>query len=195
MANRVLAVWMEDAKLKNKLKSSFHGYNVEEVVHFSSESKQASIPLPSPENVSCLTKSCVTDVNFRDNKSFASTSLLLPGGLGVRQTILVDDCMRELQQICTSCDRIFSVCTGSALLAQANVLEHKNATTNKMAYDYVIQFGKNVKWKKSARWVCDGNVWTSSGVSAGMDMALKIIEQDSGSVEFARAVGTFVTEC
>jgi len=68
-----------------------------------------------------------------------------------------------------------SVCTGSALLAKAGVLDGRRATTNKAAFSWVADQGPRVAWVKEARWVEDGSFITSSGVSAGMDMALGAI--------------------
>ncbi|KAH6632544.1 class I glutamine amidotransferase-like protein [Chaetomium tenue] len=65
---------------------------------------------------------------------------------------------------------LLSVCTGARNLADAGVLEGKRATSNKAVWDTVITHGKNVTWVPTARWVTDGNIWTSSGVAAGIDM-------------------------
>ena len=67
------------------------------------------------------------------------------------------------------------VCTGSALLARAGVLDGRRATTNKAAFSWVAEQGPRVDWVKAARWVEDGPFLTSSGVSAGMDMTLGAI--------------------
>lgn len=64
---------------------------------------------------------------------------------------------------------IFSICTGSALLARAGVLDGHKATTNKKAWARVTPEGPKTHWIARARWVTSGNVWTSSGVSAGTD--------------------------
>ena len=68
-----------------------------------------------------------------------------------------------------------SVCTGAALLARAGVLDERQATSNKAAFSWVVSQGPRVRWVKQARWVEDGKFWTSSGVSAGIDMALAVI--------------------
>jgi transcriptional regulator GlxA family with amidase domain len=83
-----------------------------------------------------------------------------------------------------------SVCTGSALFARAGVLDGRRATTNKMSFQWVADQGPEVHWVKEARWVEDGKLATSSGVSAGMDMALAVIarlygEQVSNNVAIA----------
>jgi transcriptional regulator GlxA family with amidase domain len=75
---------------------------------------------------------------------------------------------------------ILSVCTGSALLAKTAILNRKRATTNKRAFKWVIEQGKDVLWVREARWVKDDNIYTSSGVSAGIDMTLGFIEDLMG---------------
>jgi len=80
--------------------------------------------------------------------------------------------------ICRSADAKFvtSVCTGSALLAKAGLLDGRRATSNKMNFAFVESQGKNVQWVKELRWVEDGRFFTSSGVSAGIDMSLALIQ-------------------
>ena len=68
-----------------------------------------------------------------------------------------------------------SVCTGSALLARAGLLDGIRATTNKLAFEWVASQSSRVNWQRQARWVEDGNIFTSSGVSAGIDMSLAVI--------------------
>ena len=68
-----------------------------------------------------------------------------------------------------------SVCSGSALLAKAGLLDGRRATSNKQYFQLAEKQGPKVEWVKEARWVDDGNRVTSSGVSAGMDMALAVI--------------------
>jgi len=68
-----------------------------------------------------------------------------------------------------------SVCSGSAILAKANLLDGRCATSNKQYFSLATNQSAKVKWIAEARWVEDGPFATSSGVSAGTDMALGII--------------------
>jgi transcriptional regulator GlxA family with amidase domain len=59
-------------------------------------------------------------------------------------------------------------------------MDNRPATSNKIAWDWVVQQGPKVLWKRRARWVDDGDLVTSSGVSAGTDMALAVIARLHG---------------
>ncbi|MER0080808.1 DJ-1/PfpI family protein [Corynebacterium sp. KPL2861] len=108
-------------------------------------------------------------------ESFSGDTLLVPGGRGTRSLAQDPEFLRQLTALASSADIITSVCTGSALLAAAGLLENHTATTNKNAFDWVRTHGQKIEWKKQARWVHDGNLWTSSGVAAGIDMAVAFI--------------------
>ena len=66
---------------------------------------------------------------------------------------------------------LFSVCTGAALAARSGVLDGRKATANKLLLDWIRTEGPRVDWVRQARWIVDGNLWSSSGVEAGTDMA------------------------
>ncbi|KAF2154522.1 class I glutamine amidotransferase-like protein [Myriangium duriaei CBS 260.36] len=71
---------------------------------------------------------------------------------------------------------IFSICTGARLLATAKILDGHHATTNKATWKLVTPAGRKTYWKAKARWVVSGNIWTTSGVSAGTDGMLGFLE-------------------
>ncbi|KAK7042214.1 DJ-1 protein-PfpI domain-containing protein [Favolaschia claudopus] len=89
---------------------------------------------------------------------------------------------------------IISVCSGALQLALAGVLSGKRATTNKAFYRVITETAssaKDIQWQPKARWVIDGNVWTSSGVSSGSDMALAFLEHLAGA-KLARQMRSIV---
>jgi len=101
--------------------------------------------------------------------------VLVPGGIGRLQVIEDRAFLGWLAGYCASVDYITSVCTGSALFAAAGLLDGYRATSNKRSFAWVREQGPTVDWVPEARWVVDRNRWTSSGVAAGIDMALALI--------------------
>ena len=101
--------------------------------------------------------------------------LLVPGGFGTFAQLSNPAFLDFVRERSAQADITTSVCSGSALLAKAGVLDDKRATGNKMFFSTLAAQGPNTDWVKEARWVDDGKVITSSGVSAGIDMALSVI--------------------
>ena len=61
------------------------------------------------------------------------------------------------------------------MVDKTGLLDERRATSNKRAFEWVQSVNTNVEWIQTARWVVDGKFYTSSGVSAGMDMALGFV--------------------
>ncbi|SHJ30731.1 DJ-1/PfpI family protein [Geosporobacter subterraneus DSM 17957] len=120
------------------------------------------------------------DTNLYVDKNSAERILLLPGGLGTREKVHDKDFIDLIKRISDQSKYILSICTGSALLAKTGILNGKRATTNKRAFKWVTEQGKDVLWIREARWVKEDRIYTSSGVSAGMDMTLGFIEDLMG---------------
>lgn len=102
--------------------------------------------------------------------------LVIPGGQGTRTLVNDNHFLAELKTACENAEYVLSICTGAALLAKTGVLNEKKATSNKKAFDWVKSVSQDVKWVRTSRWVNDGKYYTSSGVSAGMDMALGFVK-------------------
>jgi len=83
---------------------------------------------------------------------------------------------------------LYLLFAGSALLAKTGLLDGRKATSNKRAFAWAITNGENVNWVKKSRWTVDDKYYTSSGVSAGMDMTLGFLT-DLHGIAFAREVG------
>ena len=106
----------------------------------------------------------------------ASNSILvIPGGQGTRNLVSNELFITTLRNLCDRAKNVLSICTGSALLAKSGVLDNRKATSNKKAFDWVKSISQNVNWIKKARWIVDEKYYTSSGVSAGIDMSLGFI--------------------
>ena len=129
----------------------------------------------------------VIDDHFADDRTY--DVLLVPGGMGTRREVTNASLLHWLVQAAGRAEIVASVCTGSALLAKAGLLDGHRATTNKLAFDWVASKGPNVNWQRRARWVEDGKCFTSSGVSAGMDMALALIARLCGIDRARQAAG------
>lgn len=112
---------------------------------------------------------------------------LIPGGPGSREEVDNIPLIDTIKKICEATKYVLTVCTGSALLAKTGLLNDRKATSNKRAFGWVITFGENVQWVRQARWTVDGKYYTSSGVSAGMDMTFGFL-RDLHGAEFARKV-------
>ena len=118
------------------------------------------------------------DKEFSNVKS--TDIILVPGGIGTRKEVENKLLLGFLHELSGSAKYVTSVCTGSALLAKSGVLDGRKATSNKRAFEWVVTQGPNVQWVRKARWVEDGRFFTSSGVSAGMDMTLGLIARIFG---------------
>jgi transcriptional regulator GlxA family with amidase domain len=115
--------------------------------------------------------------------------LLIPGGIGTRRKFAEPAFVAELKRLAEASQLMATVCTGSFLLASTGLLDGRRATSNKMVFQQAAIYGPKVDWIAKARWVEDGKYFTSSGISAGMDMTLAVIAKLFGretSLQIAR---------
>jgi putative intracellular protease/amidase len=101
--------------------------------------------------------------------------LMVPGGMGTRSEVNNENLLNFLRERNQKTELTTSVCTGSALLAKAGLLDGVKATSNKRAFSFAMDQSSRTDWVGKARWVEDGKFITSSGVSAGADMALGLV--------------------
>jgi putative intracellular protease/amidase len=106
--------------------------------------------------------------------------ILVPGGIGTRTEVDNTALLAWLRRRAAEAELVTSVCTGAAILARAGLLDGRRATSNKAVFGWVAEQGPKVVWVPVARWVQDGKFVTSSGVSAGIDMALQLIADLDG---------------
>jgi len=106
--------------------------------------------------------------------------LLIPGGFGTfaeSENLAMLDFLKSKSEIA---EGVMSVCSGSGVLAHAGILDGRKATSNKLFFSAITEPVQSVDWQKNARWVEDGKIFTSSGVSAGTDMSLAFIAKHYG---------------
>jgi len=103
--------------------------------------------------------------------------LLVPGGFGAFEALKNTATLDWLRSRSAQAEITMSVCNGASILAAAGLLDGRKATTNKAFWTLATKPGPKVQWVRKARWVDDGNLVTSSGVSAGMDMTLHVISR------------------
>ena len=120
-------------------------------------------------------QSAIADHGFADCPPL--DLLLVPGGIGTLAALQNEALLDWLRKRASEAEITTSVCSGSAILAKAGLLDGRRATSNKQFFELATSQSDKVDWVWEARWVDDGPFVTSSGVSAGMDMALAVIER------------------
>lgn len=106
--------------------------------------------------------------------------LIVPGGQGTRTLVDNKAWIDMLGQLSRQATNVLTICTGSALLGKTGLLNGKQATTNKRAFDWVVSTNQLVDWQAKARWSVADKYYTSSGISAGIDMALGYVSDTYG---------------
>jgi transcriptional regulator GlxA family with amidase domain len=120
------------------------------------------------------------DRTFREVRGKIDT-LLVAGGDAIEQNEINAEAVRWLKRISTRIRRVGSVCTGAMLLARAGLLDGRRATTHWNWCQTLIKRAPRARVERDPIFVRDENVYTSAGVTAGMDLALALVEEDHGS--------------
>lgn len=122
-------------------------------------------------------------------------TLVVAGGAGVRAAAEDERLISWLRLAARRSRRVTSVCTGAFLLARAGLLDGRRATTHWAACGALARIHPSVQVHPDPIFVRDGNVYTSAGVTAGIDLALALVEEDLGRrlvLDVARNLVLFV---
>ncbi|WP_423459475.1 GlxA family transcriptional regulator [Ottowia sp. VDI28] len=123
-------------------------------------------------------------------------TLIVPGSPHMAEVIEnAGPVVQWLRRASAKARRTASVCSGAFLLAEAGLLDHKRATTHWLMFDLMSKRFPAVQIDRDAIFVPQGAVWTSAGVTAGIDLALALVEADCGheiAMEVARELVVFL---
>jgi transcriptional regulator GlxA family with amidase domain len=122
-------------------------------------------------------------------------TLVVPGGLGTGAVVQNEQMVRWVRAAAARSRRVVSVCTGALVLAEAGLLDGRRATTHWSACAALARRYPAVTVDPDRIFVRDGPVTTSAGVTAGMDLALALVEEDHGAelaLEVARWLVVFL---
>jgi transcriptional regulator GlxA family with amidase domain len=135
----------------------FHEFAIDMVIHYISTDLNPASMTPSMRILPTVTyDDCPRDLDI----------LLIGGPLPSHRPAAADKFLKEAAE---KTGTILTTCIGSMWLASAGVLDGKRATTNRGALEWARGLYPNVEWVDE-RWVSDGNIWTSGGAGAGIDM-------------------------
>ena len=132
----------------------------------------------------------VPDSTFESSKPKAHT-LLAPGGSGLREMQEDHELLNWLRRVAPNCDRVASVCTGTFALAAAGLVTNERVTTHWAWAGELATSYPELNVDPDPIFAIDGNIWTSAGVTAGIDLALAMVEQDHG-VSVAQLVARYL---
>ncbi|MCV9960477.1 GlxA family transcriptional regulator [Pararhizobium sp. BT-229] len=130
-----------------------------------------------------------------DDEPSRFDTLLVAGDPLIQERTLPDAFLRWVKEVTSNASRFGSVCSGAFVLGEAGLLNGRRATTHwSQASEFAKRFPE-VKLESNRIFTKDGNVWTSAGVTAGIDLALAIVEQDLGldiALKVARELVVFL---
>ena len=135
----------------------------------------------------------VADRSIADHHDPIDT-LLVAGGDGTVGALADAELLRWVREAAGRSRRVTSVCSGAFVLAAAGLLDGRRATTHWSVCDLMAALHPAVEVDADRIYVRDGHVWTSAGVTAGMDLALALVEDDNDSalaLEVARHLVLF----
>ncbi|MGF6995425.1 GlxA family transcriptional regulator [Paraburkholderia sp. GAS32] len=136
-------------------------------------------------NVTSSSGATVGSIDFR--RTQGCDILLIPGGLGVQNRENYAHLLPFIRSVAENGCKLASVCSGAFLLAEAGLLEGRTAATHWREAAELARRFPSINVDAESLFVRDGNIWTSAGISSGIDLALAMIQDDYG-FETARRV-------
>jgi transcriptional regulator GlxA family with amidase domain len=112
--------------------------------------------------------------------SGAITTLIVAGGEGVGAAAKCETTLALVRSMVKRGVRVASVCSGAFILAEAGVLDGRRATTHWQRTRQFVAAYPKIKLEPDRIFVRDGNIWSSAGISAGIDLALALVAEDFG---------------
>jgi transcriptional regulator GlxA family with amidase domain len=131
-------------------------------------------PLPTTSGVTLVADEAIADV------AGPVDTLMVVGGDGTYAAVVDHALVEGVARLASGARRITSVCSGAFVLARAGLLDGRRATTHWRVCELLASSFPAVAVEPDPIYVRDGNVWTSAGVTAGMDLALALVEEDLG---------------
>ena len=117
--------------------------------------------------------------------------LIVPGGLGTRREVENDTLLKWISKQAAKTRLTASVCTGAALLGKIGLLDGREATTHHQAFDFLRTAAPRIKIREDVLFTLVEPIFTSAGVSAGIDLALHIVSHFFG-IEVGQATARYM---
>lgn len=130
--------------------------------------------------------------SFNDCRKSSPDTLLVSGGHSALIASNSVALQRFLRDMSLDCRRLGSICIGAFILAASGLLDGRRATTHWENCEQLRREYPSVKVEKDAIFIEDSGIWTSAGVTTGIDMALSMVEQDLGRAEALRLAKSLV---
>ncbi len=134
--------------------------------------------LTTTAGVSLVAHKAYREVTARELASVHT--FMVAGGNGTVKALRTPALIAFVKRAAKVARRVASVCSGAAILAEAGLLDGKRATSHWGAVESIARAYPKVRMEADAIFVRDGDVWTSAGITAGMDLAIALIEEDLG---------------
>ncbi len=122
----------------------------------------------------------IADESFKTFRPSELNLLLVPGGDGVYKSMYQEDLLAFVKRQYSTARRVASICTGTFILAEAGLLNGKQATTHWSRCEKLTRMYPEIEVKPDKIYIKDGNLYSSAGVTAGIDLALALVEDDFG---------------